>query len=37
MPDLLYLSGTIAFFAAMLAYVRGCARLGRRTDSEVSR
>ena len=22
------------FFAAMLAYVRGCERLGRRTDTE---
>jgi hypothetical protein len=37
MPDLLYVLGTIAFFTAMLAYVRGCARLGRSTDSEASR
>jgi hypothetical protein len=28
MRDLLYLIGTIAFFAAMLAYVRGLRRLG---------
>ena len=27
--DLLYITGTLAFFAAMLAYVRGCERLGR--------
>jgi hypothetical protein len=29
MTDLLYLLGTIGFFAAMLAYVRGLERLGR--------
>ena len=29
MGDLLYPLGTLAFFAAMLAYVRGLARLGR--------
>ncbi len=34
MGDLLYLLGSAAFFAAMLAYVRGCDRLGRRSDSE---
>ena len=34
MPDLLYLLGTVAFFAAMLGYVRGCERLGRGTDTE---
>jgi hypothetical protein len=34
MLDLLYLAGTLAFFAAMLAYVRGCERLGRRPDPE---
>jgi hypothetical protein len=28
MPDALYLAGTAGFFALMLAYVRGCARLG---------
>jgi len=32
--DLLYLAGMVAFFAAMLAYVRGCERLGRRADPE---
>jgi hypothetical protein len=32
--DLLYLAGTLAFFAAMLAYLRGCERLGRRADPE---
>jgi hypothetical protein len=30
MIDLAYVVGTVAFFAAMLAYVRGCAALGRR-------
>jgi hypothetical protein len=29
MADLLYLVGTILFFRLMLAYVRGCERLGR--------
>jgi hypothetical protein len=33
MPDILYLLGTVAFFAAMLAYVRGLDKLGRRTDT----
>lgn len=28
MIDLLYIAGTLIFFTAMLAYVRGCARLG---------
>ena len=28
MYDVLYVVGSIAFFALMLAYVRGCARLG---------
>lgn len=32
MPDLLYILGTVAFFAGMLAYVRGCERLGRGVD-----
>jgi hypothetical protein len=27
--DLAYVLGTLAFFALMLAYVRGCERLGR--------
>ena len=34
MLDLVYLLATLAFFAAMLAYVRGCERLGR--DESVS-
>jgi hypothetical protein len=29
MPDLIYLLATLGFFAAMLAYVRGCEALGR--------
>jgi hypothetical protein len=38
MLDLLYVLGTIGFFAAMLAYVLGCDRLGRGgTDSEASK
>lgn len=32
MIDLLYICGTLAFFALMMAYVAACARLGR-TDS----
>jgi hypothetical protein len=32
--DILYLAGTLVFFGVMLAYVRACDRLGRRTDSE---
>ena len=32
MLDLAYVLGTVAFFAAMLAYVRGCERLGRTRD-----
>jgi hypothetical protein len=34
MGDVLYLLGSAAFFASMLAYVRGCERLGRRADPE---
>jgi hypothetical protein len=38
MPDLLYVVGTLSFFAAMLAYVLGCERLGRGgADSEASK
>jgi hypothetical protein len=33
MYDLLYIAGTIAFFALMLAYVAGCESLGRNSDS----
>ena len=29
MIDAAYVLGTVAFFALMLAYVRGCERLGR--------
>ena len=29
MIDVAYVLGTLAFFALMLLYVRGCARLGR--------
>ena len=32
MLDLLYVMGTLAFFALMLAYVAGCERLGRPRD-----
>jgi hypothetical protein len=32
MLDLLYLTLTLAFFAAMLAYLRACERLGRRGE-----
>jgi hypothetical protein len=34
MLDIAYVLGTIAFFAAMLAYVRGCAALGRGATAE---
>jgi len=34
MFDLLYIAGTLLFFAAMLAYVKGCASLGARSTSE---
>lgn len=32
MVDLLYLVGTVAFFALMVLYVRGCELLGRRRE-----
>lgn len=32
MTDILYILGTLAFFALMLAYVAGCARLGQVRD-----
>lgn len=35
MIDLIYVLGTIAFFALMLAYVRGCEVLGRTTSTDV--
>jgi hypothetical protein len=37
MGDMLYLLGTLAFFAAMLVYVRGLRRLGERSTREEGR
>jgi len=37
MWDLLYIALTIVFFALMLAYVRGCERLGRDATGEEER
>jgi hypothetical protein len=37
MLDLVYIAVTVAFFALMLAYVRGCERLGRDGTSEEER
>jgi hypothetical protein len=34
MLDFAYVTGTIVFFALMLAYVRGCAALGKETEQE---
>ena len=34
MLDVLYVAGTILFFALMLLYVEGCDRLGRVADVE---
>jgi hypothetical protein len=34
MLDAAYVVLTVAFFALMLAYVRACAALGRRSDGE---
>lgn len=36
MLDVLYVIGSIAFFALMLAYVAGCARLGQSADRDSS-
>jgi hypothetical protein len=36
MYDVLYVVGTIAFFALMLAYVAGCERLGSSPDAGAS-
>jgi len=36
MLDLVYVLGTVAFFIAMLGYVRGCQALGRRGEREGS-
>lgn len=32
MIDILYVGATVGFFALMLAYVRGCDKLGAGTD-----
>ena len=37
MLDVLYIAITIAFFAIMLAYIRGCEALGRETTHEEDR
>jgi hypothetical protein len=37
MGDLLYIALTIVFFALMLAYVRGCERLGQDAAGEEER
>ena len=37
MFDLLYVLGTICFFALMRAYVAGCARLGRASGEQEPR
>jgi hypothetical protein len=34
MLDLLYVAGTIAFFALMIAWVRACESLGARHDAD---
>jgi len=34
MNDLIYVAGTIVFFAVMLLYLRGCEALGRAPDDE---
>lgn len=35
MYDLLYIAGTVAFFALMLAYVAGCSALARDADAAI--
>ena len=35
MMDLIYVAGTVAFFALMLLYVRACERLGRTASAEI--
>jgi hypothetical protein len=37
MLDLAYIAGSVAFFVVMLLYIRGCAALGRREDTDVGR
>lgn len=36
MLDLLYIAGTVLFFALMLLYVRGCEALGNRASATAS-
>jgi hypothetical protein len=36
MIDLIYITATIAFFGLMIAYVAGCARLGRAATEETT-
>lgn len=36
MLDIAYIVGTLLFFTLMLAYVRGCAALGKRTPGDVA-
>lgn len=36
MLDLLYIAGTILFFALMLLYVAACEALGKRTAADAS-
>jgi len=35
MIDLIYVAGTIVFFALMLLYVRACQRLGQSATTEI--
>jgi len=37
MIDVLYVAGTVLFFALMLGYVAACERLGRSADVERAR
>jgi hypothetical protein len=37
MGDLLYLTGTLAFFAVMIAYARAIGRLGERAHTREGR
>ena len=37
MLDIIYILGTFAFFALMLAYVRACAALGTTASAETER
>lgn len=37
MRDIAYIALTVGFFALMLAYVRGCERLGRDSTDEAER